>query len=51
MEFLGQVLGSFGQVDHLVVFCVFLFLQLHVAVLKDWSRDPRALGELGYPEE
>ena len=28
-----------------------VFLELGVAVLKDWSRDPRALEELGYPEE
>jgi GTP-binding protein Era len=28
-----------------------VFLELTVAVLKDWSRDPRALDELGYPEE
>jgi GTP-binding protein Era len=28
-----------------------VFLNLTVRVLKDWSRDPRALEELGYPEE
>jgi GTP-binding protein Era len=28
-----------------------VFLELDVAVLADWSRDPRRLTELGYPEE
>lgn len=28
-----------------------VYLGLHVAVLKDWSRDPRRLDELGYPEK
>ncbi len=28
-----------------------VFLELTVAVLADWSRNPRHLAELGYPEE
>jgi GTP-binding protein Era len=28
-----------------------VYLDLQVEVMADWSRDPRRLAELGYPEE
>jgi GTP-binding protein Era len=50
----GAMLRAIGQDARRRIEALFgkrVYLQLHVAVLKDWSRDPRALGELGYPEE
>ncbi|MBI4082849.1 MAG: GTPase Era [Candidatus Lambdaproteobacteria bacterium] len=50
----GRMLKAIGQharrrIEALLGTSV--YLELRVAVLKDWSSDPRRLTELGYPEE
>lgn len=49
----GKMLKAIGQAARKKIeklLATKVFLGLHVAVLKDWSADPRRLAELGYPE-
>jgi GTP-binding protein Era len=50
----GAMLQAIGRQARQRIEALFgtrVFLGLRVAVLKDWSRNPRHLAELGYPEE
>lgn len=50
----GAMLGAIGRDARRRLEALFgtrVFLKLHVTVLKDWSRNPRHLSELGYPEQ
>jgi GTP-binding protein Era len=50
----GSMLGTIGREARLRIEALYgmrAFLELRVAVLEDWSRDPRHLEALGYSEE
>ena len=49
----GRMLKGIGKAARRNIEALFgsqVYLALHVVVLKDWSRDPRRLEELGYPK-